>query len=285
MLGVPETAWSFMVKLIPAGTFALGIVVNRWLARWDKQRKDKKSTSDLLTEIELLEVPLHRQGLHITELVERLRDRNKGVTRFTSVPSLVLDRLVSLDRPGIKDHLERVLGSRKRAVSVSNRLFIGCDALTDKYKELHKCIEDYLNRTSALMEQWATAANKLQRSFAEMMSDNKRAEKELTDDPLLNEIAELTSGRNKTIENPFLEYEEVHEPLANVLARYWPDPRAEKLAYMNSEVYDIVAALERERVYCTTRLSSIRETMDRVYRELLDARNSLSNNVSKGTIA
>lgn len=272
ILGAPETLWSFLGKALPIATLVLGIFLNRWISRWDKRKKDKKAVDDLLTEIELLNHPVERQAKHVADFVAKLSDHNQNVSSFTSLPTLNLDRLASLDRPGIIDHLERALGSRRSALSTANDLFTNCDSLTGKYKELHQSIDDYLNRTSALLEQLANAVNSLQMAHAGMMNDLEREGKDPFADPFLSQIIELTQGRSKVVESPFREDIELYAPLRKVVAAFRTDPRARRLAEMNSEIHQLIRALGRERSYCITRLQKNIEIMERLYAGLMRSR-------------
>ncbi|MEO8067579.1 MAG: hypothetical protein ABI599_07805 [Flavobacteriales bacterium] len=277
ILGTPETVWSFMGKLIPVGTFVLGIVVNRSLARSDKRRRDKKTVRDLVTEIELLETPVKKQLESVETFIADLRSDKNEVPKFNSPLQLKLDRLKGLDRTGVVDHLERSLGSRKEALEKANELFLGCEVLTFQYEQLQEIIETYVENGSRIHERWREEANALIKLAVDYMVEVEQQGKAIESDPLIGPTIELTHQSLLTHKDIFEAFEKMHKPLMLHLGAHRLDPRVRSLSEANAKASQSVMALQREREYAIGKLEQVKEKLAARFEKLKTHSQSLNS--------
>lgn len=277
ILGTPETAWAFMGKLVPVGTFVLGIIVNRGLARWDKRRKDKKTTKDLITEIELLDAPVKNQIESVDSFIKDLQSDKDEAPIFSSPLQLKLDRLKLLDRTGVVDHLERSLGSREQALDKANELFLGCEALTIQYEQLQRIIDTYVENGSRMFERWREEANALIKLAVGYMVELERQDMTIESDPLIGPVIQLTQDSLTTHTDIFETLEKMHKPLSLVLGTHRTDPRATELSEANGRAIQSIMALQREREYAITKLERVKGKMASGFHRLQEHSRTLTN--------
>lgn len=251
-------------KLLPFITLLLGVALGRWFQFYDKRRRDKKAAHDLITEIQLLDEPVAKQVKIVDDLIETLKARHLITPKYTSILSLKLDRLTVLDRTGVVDYFERVMETRKVALEKANELFLGCEVFTHQHSQLHVIIDEHMERSSRMFEDWREKSNKLLRMIARMMADVEAKEIDPATDPFIAGAIGLTKDLTRT-ENVFKILDDVHTPLTEHNAKYRTDPRAQEIAELNSQALQVLTALEREKEYTVAKLGATKHSMMRQY--------------------
>jgi len=258
MQGSPAPGW--FSKILPFITLLLGVALGRWFQFYDKRRRDKKATHDLVTEIQLLEAPLAKQVKLVDDLIANLKLRDYTTPKFTSIISLKLDRLVVVDRAGVVDYFERKLATREDAQEKANELFLGCDVFTHHHAQLQVVMLDHVQRSSVIYEDWRSKVNRLQRAVGSIMAAVEAAGNDPDRDDLVKGSIKLTENINQT-ENIFVILDEVHTPLTHLFAKHRTDPRAQELSELNSDALQAATALEREKGYVVVKLEAAKNSM------------------------
>lgn len=262
VLGTPETVWGFLGKLVPVGTFVLGIVANRGFARYDKTRKDRKVTQDLITEIELLEEPMRMQQEAIKDFVEKLRSDTGDMMVFSSYLSLNIDRLNALDRSSLTDHLDGPMKGRKKAMDTANMILAGCEAVTRKYTEVRRTVSDYAVNSQAILDRCQEKVNHFDRLVGGYVENLHHLNISESEDTLLNEINKFANPNLRLDRKNVRDLFEHHfKPLEGVWPKYFIDPRTSHLRDASRAIRECVYSLMDEQNSTANRLEIIADFM------------------------
>lgn len=268
VVGEQPSIAGLLIKLLPVATLVLGVYLNRWIGKFDKRKNNQKTTKDLVTEIRLLEEPIRTQVDVVMKVIADLKERKFTTPQFRSIILLKLDRLKIFDRSGVVDHLERQLGTRQEAIKKANQLFLGCDLLTNRHAQLEEIVQDYVEAASQKFEKWRTASERQLMMVARMMANLERDKIDPATDPLIGPAIELTRKSTHVEKDLFAIYDELHVPMSELNALHRTDPRAQELADVNGEARKAILALEREKLYATTKLEKVCDAMSRQYEKL-----------------
>mgnify|MGYP000312406244 CR=1 FL=1 len=276
IIGVPETAWSFLGKLVPLGTFALGILANRWLSRLDKRKKDRITIIDLLNEIELLAGPVQEQVKSVDDIILQLNSNKVEVLRFELLIQLKLDRIQVLDRTGVIDSLEHALGDRRMALEKANELFLGCEVLTSHYEEIQKIFKSFIEISSRTFERWRDETNELLSLIRTHIASVSQQHSKIEDDTFLDEVIRLTRPSLNEHKDIFELFEEMHKPLSAHMANHLNDPRVIDLSNANAKAMQSILALKREYGYTKSQLEKSKINLEKQYIQLQEIGRSLN---------
>ncbi len=269
VLGTPETIWGFLGKWVSVGTFVLGIAADRWYLRYDKRRKDKKIVQDLLTEIELLEEPMRKQLEEIEGFVEKLRSDKDDVIIFSTYLSLNVDRLKTVDRSSLADHLEKPFKDRTAAMSAANNILIGCEAITGKYKEVRSTVHHHAETSANIRKHWEEEVENFNLLFLTLMSEANRHGISVRNDLLLDSIEKLTNPRSRIHRTDIYDIDEhCFKPLDELFPRFITDPRTTQLMDANRKIRRCVKKLMHEQKSTAKRLEVIAKYMRDEFEEM-----------------
>jgi len=257
------SVWPLVVTgLFTLGGVVFGIFLTRWLAKRDKLQKDKKALKDLLTEIELLGTPMRRQLEAIKDVVEKLRSDKDDVIIFSAVLNLNVDRLQTVDRSSLADHLEGSMKCRKDAMQTANRILVGCEAITRKYKEVRATVSDHSVLSRDIRRRWSEEVEHFDHLVFGFITDLIREHKDALDDPLLSAIDKVSNPKARQDRKDIYDVHVNHfVPLDTIWQKHLSDPRTIKLMDASREVQKCVNDLKREQNSTANRLEVIAECM------------------------
>lgn len=262
VLGTPETVWGFLGKWVSVGTFVLGIAADRWYLRYDKRRKDKKIVQDLLTEIELLEDPMRKQLEEIEDFVEKLRSDQDDVIIFSTYLSLNVDRLKTVDRSSLADHLEKPFKHRTAAMSAANNILNGCEVITGKYKEVRSTVQHHSETSANIRKHWVEEVENFNHLFLILVSEANRHGISVGNDPLLDSVDKLANPRSRVHRTDIYDIDENHfKPLDELFPRFIADLRTTQLMDANRKIRRCVKELMHEQKSTAKRLEVIAKYM------------------------
>lgn len=272
------SAWqNWATGLFTLAGVVLGFYLPRWIGNVDRRRKDKKTTSDLLTEIKLLEEPMRGQLEAIKGFVERLRSEKDDVIVLSTARNLNLDRLKSLDRAGLVDHLNRSTKDRDIAIQRANRALIQCDAITERYEAIRQIALVHTRTSARIKKGWNKEVGALERHVSRLILEDIRQGKDLKDDHFLDSIRRMTRAELRAELNDIYKIQQhIFIPLMVFLGTHHADPRTDALIELNEKIKERFHNLKDERLSTANQFEMIENFMESAFENLQAAADDIS---------
>lgn len=267
--GGQDDPFGWVWKVFPVITLLLGIGIQRLITVRDQRKKERKAAYDLLTEIQLIDEPVRKQVEAIQRFVEAQSVRKVTVPELTVQHTLKMDRLKSIDRPAVVEHFARTKGDREEALRLANKLFSGCDIVTEHYGRMEHMTEEYKRRGQDCWSTWQKLLNEWMRAVSTIVVEAEKAEKNLDDDAFIVGIVGLMNMVHDNKERDLYYFlDNLHVPHIALTAEHLKDDRILEVAHLNGQARFAILEFDSLRQEMVTRFKHLSE-------DLQDEANSL----------
>jgi|SRR6185312_5434109 len=272
----PSSMMEFF-KIIGGAIFGIAVTKGyEWLG--DKKRI-KRSGTDLINEVLLLEEPIKKQVESVNNLIVLLKEEKTNIPQLTVSHSLNTSRIKEINRSDVVKYFEGHYGNRKMSRKKVNQIYVSLDIIYYNHEQTKILFNSFLERGMICLQKCKESTDKMAHTIASYQSELQKRGVKIESDNLIYQLSLLfkTTFKQEESVDFILIKNSFYGQVSKILNDNRTDDRVSPISALSYNCNEAIKEYENLKKEIIFKFSKINESLEEQMEDLIEYTKEFNN--------